>query len=123
MPRLSIEDLQRIREQAQPVLAVRSGTARAKLTVHMGTCGIKAGARDVVKALLQEIENQAVPDVVVMIAPCAGRCSEEPMASVEIAGRQPVFYGHLDASRTTQIFKEHVLQGRVVTEFAIATVQ
>jgi NADP-reducing hydrogenase subunit HndB len=123
MPKLSIEDLQKVREKGKPLLAVRGGGARAKVTVHMGTCGIKAGARDVVKGLLQEIEGAGVSDVVVLVAPCVGRCGEEPLASVEVSDRPPVVYGRLDASRIAQIFKEHVQQGRIVTEFMVATVQ
>jgi hypothetical protein len=62
MPRLSIDDLKKIREDAKRTLTLRSGEARAKVTVHMGTCGISAGARDVMGALLKEIENQKVTD-------------------------------------------------------------
>ena len=58
MPRLTIEDLKRIREEAKQTLTLRSGEARAKVTVHMGTCGISAGAREVMAALLKEIETQ-----------------------------------------------------------------
>ena len=47
MPRLSIEDLKKIRDDAKLTLTLRSGEARAKITVHMGTCGISAGAREV----------------------------------------------------------------------------
>ena len=124
MPRLSIEDLQRIREQAQPVLAVRSGTARAKVTVHMGTCGIKAGARDVVKG---SAAGNRKPGG-------AGRRGHHRTLRRATAARnrwprsnsqggRPSGYGKLDGSRIAQIFKEHVLQGRVVTEFTIARLQ
>ncbi len=52
MPRLTIDDLKKMREQTAGAIALRAGTARARVTVHMGTCGIAAGAREVMAALL-----------------------------------------------------------------------
>ena len=121
MPRLSIEDLKRIREEAKQTLTLRSGHARAKITVHMGTCGISAGARDVMGALLKEIENQKLTDVIVTTSGCAGLCSREPMATVELAGQPPVKYVDLKPERILRVLKEHVLEGRIVADFALAS--
>ncbi|MGD0307953.1 MAG: (2Fe-2S) ferredoxin domain-containing protein [Acidobacteriota bacterium] len=121
MPRLSIEDLKRIREDAKQTLTLRSGIARAKVTVHMGTCGISAGARDVMGALLKEIENLKIDDVIVTTSGCAGLCSREPMATVELAGQPPVKYVDLKPDRIVRVLKEHVLGGKIVTDFALAS--
>ncbi len=121
MPRLSIDDLKRIREDAKQTLTLRSGAARAKVTVHMGTCGISAGAREVVAALLQEIEKQKIADVIVTTSGCAGLCSREPMATVEIAGQPPVKYVDLKPDRILRVLNEHVLEGRIVTDYALAS--
>jgi NADP-reducing hydrogenase subunit HndB len=121
MPRLSIEDLKRIREDAKQTLTLRSGTARARVTVHMGTCGISAGARDVMGALLKEIENLKIDDVIVTTSGCAGLCSREPMATVELAGQPPVKYVDLKPDRIVRVLKEHVLGGKIVTDFALAS--
>jgi len=121
MPKLSIEDLKRIRDDAKQVLTLRSGAARAKVTVHMGTCGISAGARDVMGALLKEIEKLKVTDVIVTTSGCAGLCSREPMATVELAGQPPVKYVDLKPERIVRVLKEHVLEGQIVTDFALAS--
>ena len=121
MPRLSIEDLKKIRDDAKQTLTLRSGEARAKITVHMGTCGISAGAREVMGALLKEIESSKVTDVIVTTSGCAGLCSREPMATVEMKGHAPVKYVDLKPERIVRILKEHVLEGRIVTEFALAS--
>src|SRR5512136_1173430 len=99
MPRLSIEDLKKIREESKATLTLRSGAARARVTVHMGTCGISAGARDVMAALLNEIEKLGLTDVIVTTSGCAGLCSREPMATVELAGHPPVKYVDLKPER------------------------
>jgi NADP-reducing hydrogenase subunit HndB len=121
MPRLSIEDLKKIRDDAKQTLTLRSGEARAKITVHMGTCGISAGAREVMGALLKEIESSKITDVIVTTSGCAGLCSREPMATVEMKGHAPVKYVDLKPERIVRILKEHVLGGRIVTEFALAS--
>ncbi len=121
MPRLSIEDLKRIRDEARRTTTLRSGSARAKITVHMGTCGISAGARDVMSALLGEIEKRQLSDVIVTTSGCAGLCSREPMATVELAGQPPVKYVDLKPDRMLRVLREHVLEGKIVTDFALAS--
>jgi NADP-reducing hydrogenase subunit HndB len=120
MPRLTIDDLKKLREQTAGAIALRSGTARARVTVHMGTCGIAAGGREVMAALLKEIEQQGVTDVVVTTSGCAGLCSREPMATVEVRSQAPVKYVNLTPERMVQVFRTHVLGGEVVTAYALA---
>ena len=120
MPRLSIDDLKKIRDESKRTLTLRSGQARARVTMHMGTCGISAGARDVMGALLKEIEKLNLTDVIVTTSGCAGLCSREPMATVELAGQPPVKYVDLKPDRIIRVLKEHVLEGKIVAEFALA---
>jgi len=120
MPRLTIDDLKKLRDQSAGAIALRAGTARAKVTIHMGTCGIAAGARDVMAALLSAIEDQGVTDVMVTTSGCAGLCSREPMATVEVLGQAPVKYVNLTPQGIQEVFRRHVLGGDVVTESALA---
>ncbi len=78
----------------------------------MGTCGISAGAREVMGALLKEIEKLKLTDVIVTTSGCAGLCSREPMATVELAGQPPVKYVDLKPDRIMRVLKEHVLGAR-----------
>ena len=121
MPRLTIEDLKRIRDEAKQTLTLRSGQARAKVTIHMGTCGISAGARGVMAALLKEIESQAVSDVIVTTSGCAGLCSREPMATVELLDHAPIKYVNLNPEKIVRVFREHVIGGTIVEDCALAS--
>ena len=121
MPRLRIEDLKKIKEQARQRMALRSGAARAKITIHMGTCGISAGARNVMAALMREIESRRITDVVVTTSGCAGLCSREPMATVEVEHQAPVKYVDLNPERIVEVLSEHVLGGKIVGKFALAS--
>lgn len=120
MPKMTIEDLKRMREDARARITARAGEGRARVVVHMGTCGISAGAREVMAALLQEIETRKVADVLVTTSGCAGLCSREPMATVEMRGQAPVKYVDLNPDRIRKVFREHVMGGRIVRDFALA---
>ena len=119
MARLTIEDLKKIKENHKAMLTLREGGYRAKVTVHMGTCGIAAGARKVMEALLDEITVSKVTDVIVTTSGCAGLCSKEPMATVEIMNEAPVKYVQLDEEKIRKVFKEHILNGRIVQDSAL----
>jgi len=119
MARLTIEDLKRIKEDHKAMLTLREGGYRAKVTVHMGTCGIAAGARKVMEALLDEINTSKMTDVIVATSGCAGLCSKEPMATVEIIKEAPVKYVLLNDEKMRKIFKEHVLNGQIVQDSAL----
>lgn len=119
MARLTIEDLKRIKEEHKAMLTLREGGYRAKVTVHMGTCGIAAGARKVMEALLDEINTNKLTDVIVTTSGCAGLCSKEPMATVEIINEAPVKYVLLNEEKMRKIFKEHVLNGQIVQDSAL----
>ena len=120
MAKLTIADLKKIKEKVLSEVSLREGGQRAKITVHMGTCGIAAGARQVMDSLMSEIAEAGATDILVTTSGCAGMCSKEPMVTVELLGQQPIVYGQMDANKMRQVFKRHVQQGEVQTMFAIA---
>ena len=120
MPRISPEDLEKIKQEMSKAMSLREGDARAKLTVHMGTCGIAAGARKIMSVLISLVEERETKDIVLTTSGCAGLCSREPMMTVEVKGEAPVKYVDLDEDKTRRIFADHVLSGVVVQEYALA---
>jgi NADP-reducing hydrogenase subunit HndB len=117
--KLRIQDLAKIREKTKSLMTIREGEGRARVTVHMGTCGIAAGARDIMDALLDEIGKSKAQDVIVTTSGCAGLCNKEPMATVELKDQPPVKYGDLTAEKMRKIFVKHVLGGKMLTEFVL----
>jgi NADP-reducing hydrogenase subunit HndB len=120
MPKLTLDDLKRIKEESKAATTLREGGQRAKITVHMGTCGIASGARAVMSAFMDEIAKRQVTDVIITTSGCAGLCSREPMATVELLGEAPVKYVDLDDGKTREILVEHVIGGRIVEKHALA---
>jgi NADP-reducing hydrogenase subunit HndB len=115
----SLEDLKRLREEALEKRQAKATTARVQITTFMGTCGIAAGARDTMRAVLQVIESQNLQDVLVRQTGCIGLCAWEPIVEVEIGDEPKVRYGKVSGERAKRIMKEHVMGGQPVSEFVI----
>ena len=120
MRKLNVEDLDKISQQLRKTTLLREGAGRAKITVHMGTCGIAAGARKIMKTLMDEFEKKNIDDVILTSSGCAGLCSREPMVTVELKGETPVKYIDLTEEKIIKILSQHVMGGKTVEEYAIA---
>lgn len=120
MTKLKIEDLKKIKERVHAETALREGDRRAKITIHMGTCGIASGAREVMDSLMREIEEAGATDVIVTTSGCMGLCSREPLVTVEILGQEPIKYEYMNANKMRQVFKRHILQGEIQSPFVLA---
>ncbi len=120
MPRIKVEDLEKITERVRRTTFLREGAGRAKITVHMGTCGIAAGAREIMSALMDEVDKRNLKDIILTTSGCAGLCSREPMATVELKGEAPVKYVDLTPEKIIKILSEHVIGGKIIKEYALA---
>jgi len=119
MAKLTLDDLRRKRAEAQTGLYLREGEFRGKIIVHMGTCGIAAGARAIVTAFLGMLEKSGRKDIMVTTSGCAGLCSKEPMVTVEMLNSAPVKYVELTPEKAGRIFQKHILEGTAVAEYAL----
>lgn len=116
----SIEDLERIRQKAKEETRLREGGQTVRISVMMGTCGIAAGARETLAAILQELRTRNLSDVLVTQKGCIGMCDKEPLIEVEKPGLPTVTYAHVTPERAKQIIARHVVNGVVVSDWAIA---
>jgi NADP-reducing hydrogenase subunit HndB len=118
--KLKPEDLDKISQRMKATTNLREGAGRVKITVHMGTCGIASGARDIMSAFLKAIEESDAKDIIITTSGCAGLCSHEPMATVELVNEPPVKYVDLSVDKVEKIYKEHVMGGTIVNDYALA---
>lgn len=118
MPKIkSLEELRKIREDAQKDLRVRTETG-TRIIVGMGTCGIAAGARDVMHAILKELESRDIQAHVETVG-CIGMCAKEPLVDIEQAGKPRVTYVNVTPAMVPRLVEEHLQLGRAVKEWAI----
>ena len=94
--------------------------AQIQVKVHLGSCGIASGAKEVMDTLLQEIETAGANDVVVTTSGCMGLCSREPLVTVEVLDQDPIKYEYMNPNKMRQVFKRHILEGEIQTPFVLA---
>jgi len=119
MPKLTVHEMKKMREASKKEMSLREGNFRGKVIVHLGTCGIAAGAREIMDTFLEEFDNRDITDIMFTSTGCAGLCSKEPMITVEIGESPPVKYGKLTPEKAIKILDEHIIGGKMVDEFAI----
>ncbi len=118
MPKLkSLDELRRLRDQAQSDIKTRVETGTT-IVVGMGTCGIAAGARDTMRAILEELSERSIEAHVTTVG-CIGMCVREPLVDIEQAGKPRVTYGNLTRDKVSRLIEEHLIKGRVVEEWVV----
>jgi len=116
---MNLEQLKQLKEKAQKQIALREGGKKYRVVVSMGTSGIAAGARDVMKTMLDEIEKRGLDDVEVRVTGEHGLEDIEPVVQVEEAGGEKTTYAKLDADKAKKIVAEHLQKGRKVDNLAV----
>jgi NADP-reducing hydrogenase subunit HndB len=115
----SLEDLKRVKEEALERRRAQASSGRTQITVGMGTCGIAAGARETMKAILEVIEKESLSDIIVAQTGCIGVCEWEPMVEVVIGQEPKVTYGKVSPERAKEIMREHVMASKIIREYLV----
>ena len=118
-PVKSLDDLKKLREEALAKRQVKTNSGAVQVIVGMGTCGIAAGARETMKAILDTIESQTLSGIVVSQTGCIGLCEKEPIVQVVVGDQPKVTYGKVNSEVARQILKDHVVGGKVVSDHVL----
>jgi NADH-quinone oxidoreductase subunit F len=90
-----------------------------KVKVGLGSCGIAAGGRKVLKALQDEAKKYNL-DVEIEETGCIGMCFYEPIVDI-VDGEETYSYGFVDENIAKKIIDSHVKDGEVLEENIIYT--
>lgn len=115
----SIEDLKRLREEAQKIKEMRDQTGKTQIVVGMGTIGIAAGARETLKAILNFIEENNLPDIILRQTGNLGLSGMDPVVKVTLPNQEEVIYGKVTAEIARKIMQDHVVSGNVLAEYLV----
>ncbi|MGI6603470.1 MAG: (2Fe-2S) ferredoxin domain-containing protein [Firmicutes bacterium] len=116
----NLDDLRRLREETKQELEGRHG-GETQIIVGMGTCGIAAGAREVMTAILSELAKRNLR-VTVLQTGCIGMCQREPLVDVVRPGEKRITYGNVKPGDVPRIISEHVVNGRIVEELVVGKI-
>lgn len=116
----SLAELEQIRNKMLNKVNVRNeGEEGTRIVVGMATCGIAAGARPVLTAMMEELEKRKISNAYVTQTGCIGMCKYEPIVEVYEANGEKTTYIKMDAEKAVRVINEHIVNGNVVTEFTI----
>lgn len=119
----SLAELKAIKEKTKNAVGMRQDNEdKTRVLVGMATCGIAAGARPVLNAILEEVDKRQIADVTVTQTGCIGVCQYEPVVEVVVPGQEKVTYVKVTAEKAVKIVNDHVVNGNVVTEYTIGNV-
>ena len=90
-----------------------------RVVVGMATCGIAAGARPVMTALLEEVSKRNLSNVVVEQTGCIGVCRLEPIVEVFVPGEEKVTYVKMTPEKAAKVVTEHIVNGNPVSSYTI----
>lgn len=83
------------------------------IRVGYSTCGVAAGAKEVLEVLLEEAQARHLT-IEIKKCGCLGLCSAEPMVEVNVDGVPRVYYGKVNKDIAHKIIEEHVCQKKLV---------
>jgi NADP-reducing hydrogenase subunit HndB len=119
----SLAELEAIREKVKAKINIRESSGdETRIVVGMATCGIAAGARPVLGALVEEVAKRNLQGVSVTQTGCIGVCQFEPVIEVYQPGKEKVTYVKMTAEKAVRVINDHIVNGNVVTEFTIGSV-
>ena len=110
----SISELKEIRENSKALIHPElNAEPMVQIKIGMSTCGIASGAKEIMKVLEEECEQQAV-DIQIKPTGCLGYCYAEPMVEVILPNEPSKVYGYVDKKRAKDIVQLYILQGEDV---------
>ena len=120
----SLAELKAIRERMQGQVGLRQEDAsQIRVVVGMATCGIASGARPVLKALSDAVQEKKLTNVAVTQTGCIGLCKYEPIVEVMEPGKDKVTYIKMTPQKALEVVDQHLIRGQVVTEYTLGNIK
>ena len=117
----SLAELQAIKDRMKDKVVLREGTSQVRVVVGMATCGIAAGARPVLNAFVEAVnESGLAGEVTVSQTGCIGICQYEPVVEIYEAGGVKTTYVKMTPEKAKTVVEKHLKGGNAVAEFTIA---
>nr|WP_317407730.1 (2Fe-2S) ferredoxin domain-containing protein [Fournierella massiliensis] len=118
----SLKELEAIRDRMRQTVNTReSDNNTIRVVVGMATCGISAGARPVLNAIVEELARENVAGVQVTQTGCIGICQYEPVVEVYEPGKEKVTYVKMTPEKAIRMVHHHLMKGEPVGEYTIGS--
>jgi len=122
MAKLTRADLKNIRDAKRKEIRRRDPMGKTThVIIGLGTCGIKAGAKETFDAFLDEVDanDKLQLEVTVTQTGCMKSCAAEPTVSVIAPDMEPTVYGNVKPDAVKRIVNEHIIGRKIVSDLVI----
>ena len=117
----SLEELKAIRERMEGKVGFRSeDNTMTRVVVGMATCGIASGARLVLTALSDAVQEKKLTNVAVVQTGCIGLCQYEPIVEVIAPGEEKVTYVKMTPQKALEVVESHLIRGQIVSKYTLS---
>ncbi len=116
---LTLQELEQLKQQTLKQMQLNGEATMPRVTVGMGSCGVKAGAQEVYDTISQELKAVGVEAVLVPVG-CMGLCAEEPVVQVKLPNMPVITYSKVDPAKALRIVDQHILDCRPVRQWVFA---
>ena len=110
----TLDDLRKMREslRASLDLSEKSNNPEqmVQIKVAMATCGIAAGAKEVMSYFIEALDRERV-DALVTQTGCMGYCYAEPTVEITVPGKEPIVFGRVNKAKVDEIITCYIKQG------------
>lgn len=110
----TLEDLKRLRDSLRTELNLREKSNTpdqlVQIKVSMATCGIAAGAKEVMSCFITLLDKENI-DALVTQTGCMGYCYAEPTVEITVPGKEPIVFGHVNEAKVSDIIIRYIKQG------------
>lgn len=114
----SLDELKKIKADVQGQVALREKGENVdsliQIKVAMATCGIAAGAREIMDFMIQDTYKEGIQNVVVTQTGCMGYCYAEPTIQVTLPNQEPVVFGGVTQAKAKEIIEKYLKNGELV---------
>ena len=118
----SLKELEAIRDRMRQTVNTRESNSNTiRVVVGMATCGISAGARPVLNAIVEELARENVAGVQVTQTGCIGICQYEPVVEVYEPGKEKVTYVKMTPEKAIRMVRQHLIKGEPVEDYIIGS--
>lgn len=119
----TVEELEEIRKKTFENINPGLDRKSPRIVIGMATCGIAAGAKPVMNAIIDELKRNDIKNVIVSQTGCVGICKLEPVVEVYMPGKEKVTYVKMNVTRARRMIYEHVIGGKVIDEYTIHLIE
>lgn len=96
----------------------RENPAKPVIFIGTGTCGLGAGARKTLDAIMEFLKGQKVDADIVEVG-CIGLCSMEPIVDIQLPGRTRVSFSHVTADNAAGLLKSVMVKMTIPEDMLI----